>query len=201
MGNIILINPEADLHRFTDISFPCMRAYTNSTTIYVDQNDVAIYWAEKANAAQQAQCGYVLSSCDGIMGICGVGLCSCCCNTCTGLVQGTANPSHDVESTHNGSIVAGSYPTSLGRILQTGHAGAITAMVLASDPDIIDATNIHGNEKDIRHSYFSLSREVIEDVRELLVYRKSAEQRTARLVRREGSYVFDFLVAPAFVKS
>lgn len=35
--------------------------------------------------------------------------------------------------------------------------------------DIINATNVHGNVQELRHSYFSLSREVIEDVRDILV--------------------------------
>lgn len=171
VGNVILINPEADLDRFVQIAYPCIREYTESTTIYADKHDVAIFSAEKANNLQRASRNM----------------------PCRHMAQD--------QSARDSRPPMGSVKVpmmNLGRILEAGPLPYLDTMFA---PDIIDATNIHGNEKAVRHSYFSLSREVIEDMRELLVFRKKAEQRSARLVRREGSNVFDFLVAPSFVKN
>ena len=62
--------------------------------------------------------------------------------------------------------------------------------------DIINATSVSSNVHELRHSYFSLSREVIEDIRELIVTRRRAEHRKSRLTRRYDSNIFDFLLAP-----
>ena len=64
--------------------------------------------------------------------------------------------------------------------------------------DIINASTVHGNVGEVRHCYFDLSREVISDVRELIVERKRAISRDAKLVRQEGNF-FEFLVAPPYV--
>ncbi len=70
------------------------------------------------------------------------------------------------------------------------------------DVDIIDASTVSSNVHEIRHSYFSLSREVIEDVRELVLNDVRAESRVSRLIKRgNNTNIFDFLVAPSFVSS
>eukprot|EP01055_Gregarina_sp_Pseudo9_P002643 Gregarina_sp_Pseudo_9__2642@NODE_289_length_3280_cov_4_072508_g256_i1_p1_GENE_NODE_289_length_3280_cov_4_072508_g256_i1NODE_289_length_3280_cov_4_072508_g256_i1_p1_ORF_typecomplete_len696_score137_72DUF900/PF05990_12/6_5e39Lipase/PF00151_19/0_0024Lipase_2/PF01674_18/0_034LCAT/PF02450_15/0_065_NODE_289_length_3280_cov_4_072508_g256_i111553242 len=68
------------------------------------------------------------------------------------------------------------------------------------DLDIIDTTYMDTNVHGMRHSFWSLNREIIEDFRELLVTRKRASQRTGRLDRRDGN-VWVFRVAPAFLTS
>ncbi|CXI77483.1 conserved Plasmodium protein, unknown function [Plasmodium berghei] len=68
------------------------------------------------------------------------------------------------------------------------------------DVDVIDTTWLGSNVHTLRHSYWSLNREIIEDIRELIVTRKRARQRTSRLDRREGN-VWVYRVAPSHLKS
>lgn len=68
------------------------------------------------------------------------------------------------------------------------------------DLDIIDTTYMDTNVHGLRHSFWSLNREIIEDLREILVTRKRASQRTGRLDRRDGN-VWVFRVAPSFLTS
>lgn len=68
------------------------------------------------------------------------------------------------------------------------------------DVDVIDTTWLGSNINNIRHTFWFLNREIIEDIRELIVYRKRACQRTGRLDRREGN-VWVYRVAPQDVKS
>eukprot|EP01057_Protomagalhaensia_wolfi_P003379 Protomagalhaensia_wolfi_Nauph_80__3378@NODE_3432_length_802_cov_26_665793_g2695_i0_p1_GENE_NODE_3432_length_802_cov_26_665793_g2695_i0NODE_3432_length_802_cov_26_665793_g2695_i0_p1_ORF_typecomplete_len120_score13_79_NODE_3432_length_802_cov_26_665793_g2695_i0392751 len=68
------------------------------------------------------------------------------------------------------------------------------------DLDVVDTTFMDTNVHGLRHSFWSLNREIIEDFRELLVTRKRASQRTGRLDRRDGN-VWVFRVAPSFLTS
>lgn len=75
--------------------------------------------------------------------------------------------------------------------------------------DVIDASSVHGNVGEVKHCYFDLSREVIEDVRELVVSRKRAIERISRLIihfkmlnsntlDESESNLFGFLIAPYY---
>ena len=67
------------------------------------------------------------------------------------------------------------------------------------DIDVVNASAIGGSNVDKnRHCYFHLSRQTLEDMRELIVSRKRAKDRRGRLVRYEGNF-FDFLVAPSYI--
>ena len=67
------------------------------------------------------------------------------------------------------------------------------------DIDVVNASAIGGSNVDKnRHCYFHLSRQTLEDMRELIVSRKRAKDRKGRLVRYEGNF-FDFLVAPSYI--
>ncbi|CBZ51136.1 conserved hypothetical protein [Neospora caninum Liverpool] len=68
------------------------------------------------------------------------------------------------------------------------------------DLDVIDMTWLGHNVHSMRHSYWPLNREIIEDIRELVVTRKRARQRTSRLDRREGN-VWVYRVAPSSLTS
>lgn len=64
------------------------------------------------------------------------------------------------------------------------------------DCDLIDTTHIQANVHKLRHSYFHLSRELLEDVRDIIVSRKGrASQRSSRLVQQEGNF-YGWLIAP-----
>eukprot|EP00921_Rhytidocystis_pertsovi_P001013 GHVQ01001727.1.p1 GENE.GHVQ01001727.1~~GHVQ01001727.1.p1 ORF type:complete len:341 (-),score=45.40 GHVQ01001727.1:794-1816(-) len=68
------------------------------------------------------------------------------------------------------------------------------------DLDVIDTTFMDQNVGGMRHVFFNLNREVIEDLRELILQRKRAFLRTSRLDRRAGN-VWVYRVAPSFLKS
>ena len=66
------------------------------------------------------------------------------------------------------------------------------------DCDVVDTSLIQANVGGQRHSYFHLSREMLEDVREILVDRRvRARLRPSRLVRREGN-LYGWLQAPPY---
>lgn len=60
--------------------------------------------------------------------------------------------------------------------------GRISAIILV-DLDVIDTTFVDQNVHAMRHSFWNLNREIIEDIRELMVTRKRARQRMGRLDR------------------
>lgn len=68
------------------------------------------------------------------------------------------------------------------------------------DIDVIDATFNQSNVHFLRHSFFSLNREIIDDLRELLTSRRRARHRVSKLERREGN-VWVYRVAPPNVTS
>jgi len=68
------------------------------------------------------------------------------------------------------------------------------------DLDIVNTTCVCSNVEEFAHSFFYISREMLEDIRELLVTKRRARDRTARLVQREASNVFDVCVAPGYVR-
>mmetsp|Transcript_27233 Transcript_27233/g.55743 ORF Transcript_27233/g.55743 Transcript_27233/m.55743 type:complete len:294 (-) Transcript_27233:154-1035(-) len=65
------------------------------------------------------------------------------------------------------------------------------------DVDVIDTSSVFSNVQKLRHSYFNVSRDILEDIHEVLVSRNRAAQRKARLVKREGN-VYGWLQAPPF---
>ena len=67
--------------------------------------------------------------------------------------------------------------------------------------DIIDTSSVHSNVEGIRHSFFHLSRETLDDIKEVLVSGRRAKERRGRLVLRdhEGN-IYDVCVAPSTVR-
>lgn len=68
------------------------------------------------------------------------------------------------------------------------------------DLDVIDTTYVDQNVHLLRHSYWNINKEIIEDMREMLVGRKRAAMRSARLDRKVGN-VFMYRVAPSCLTS
>lgn len=76
-----------------------------------------------------------------------------------------------------------------------------TTQSLLLDIDIINTSSITGSNIDKnRHCYFHLSRQTLEDIRETIVSRKRAKERSARLIRSDGNF-FEFLIAPPYIKA
>eukprot|EP00668_Euglena_longa_P000044 GGOE01000054.1.p1 GENE.GGOE01000054.1~~GGOE01000054.1.p1 ORF type:complete len:893 (+),score=256.80 GGOE01000054.1:92-2680(+) len=67
------------------------------------------------------------------------------------------------------------------------------------DLDVIDTTWIENNVQDLRHSYWNINRELVEDLRELVVTQRRARDRS-RLAARFGN-VYSFLAAPSCLKN
>jgi len=66
------------------------------------------------------------------------------------------------------------------------------------DVDVVQTTHLGANVQDVRHNAFSLNRELVDDLRDVLVNRQRAFQRSARLQYRGGNR-YNFLVAPTHV--
>ncbi|CAD7695817.1 unnamed protein product [Ostreobium quekettii] len=66
------------------------------------------------------------------------------------------------------------------------------------DMDVIETTYIETNVHAWRHNYFNVNRELVEDLRDLLVTQRRAHQRTSRLEWLGGN-VFGFLIAPSHI--
>ncbi|EDO06439.1 hypothetical protein BBOV_II004840 [Babesia bovis T2Bo] len=66
------------------------------------------------------------------------------------------------------------------------------------DMDVIDTTMIDTNVDFLKHSLYQMKREIMDDMREVILMKIRAEQRQTRLDRRRGN-VFVFRVAPAAV--
>uniref|UniRef100_A0A0G4H1T9 Transmembrane protein n=1 Tax=Chromera velia CCMP2878 TaxID=1169474 RepID=A0A0G4H1T9_9ALVE len=66
--------------------------------------------------------------------------------------------------------------------------------------DVIDTSMVEQNVHSLRHAFYNMNREIVEDLREIITSRRRAKDRTSRLDRREGN-VWVFRVAPPYVKS
>lgn len=91
---------------------------------------------------------------------------------------------------------------SLAGVLSDEHVGQhqqteVTVM-LPLDLDLIDTTYLDANVHEVKHSYFSLNRSMVDDMRELIIRRERAKDRRSRLVHIDGN-VYTFLNAPSYV--
>ncbi|SBT37843.1 conserved Plasmodium protein, unknown function [Plasmodium ovale wallikeri] len=68
------------------------------------------------------------------------------------------------------------------------------------DMDVIDTTFVETNVDFLKHSFYQVKREIIDDIREVLISNVRAHERVSRLDRRRGN-VFVLRVAPAGVGS
>ncbi|CAE8599403.1 unnamed protein product, partial [Polarella glacialis] len=65
--------------------------------------------------------------------------------------------------------------------------------------DIIDCSNIDQNVHDLRHNYYMLNTQMVEDVCELIGLREKAAFRS-RLCQHGDGNVFSFLSPPSYLK-
>jgi len=212
IGALVFVNPEADVEAFL-AAYPAMKALSDSITVYVDVTDQAIFWSEKVNTLKRwwkAQ--------------------NCCVPHATADTINTLPNPHEEEEgevREEESVCCVTYP-SLGRLkhglsisrrqeqqqqqLQQSklHAGGcqrqsegsrqVVDDALDIDVDVINAASITDNVDKVRHCHFDLSRETLEDIRELVVDRRRARERRARLIEStSGATYFEFLVAPPYV--
>jgi hypothetical protein len=67
------------------------------------------------------------------------------------------------------------------------------------DVDVINTSSLDANAAGIRHSYFSLNRLTVDDIRDVIVYRLRAKDRMTRLLPKDGNE-FSYLSAPSWIR-
>ncbi|AFZ79129.1 hypothetical protein BEWA_019750 [Theileria equi strain WA] len=77
---------------------------------------------------------------------------------------------------------------------------SFTERSLWLDIDVIDTTMIDTNVDFLKHSFYQMKREIMDDIREVILMHTRAEYRQTRLDRRRGN-VYVFRVAPANVNN
>jgi len=70
---------------------------------------------------------------------------------------------------------------------------------LYPDIDIISTTSLDANIQGMRHTFFSSNRMLTDDLFDIIVYRRRAAQRDARLVKLDG-VMYSYMSPPAFFK-
>ncbi|XP_026193348.1 uncharacterized protein LOC34624072 [Cyclospora cayetanensis] len=170
------LNPEFFLDDFVAKEYSFLRQYCSNISIFCDAHDGALWWSELFSGKQalgRSVFGLYARSNDS--------------ESCVGEQE------NDLRKP---PLYASS--TAYFQGYEPEHLHADTRDWL--DVDVIDMTWLGSNVHALRHSYWSLNREVIEDLRELIVTRKRARHRTSRLDRREGN-VWVYRVAPSSLTS
>jgi hypothetical protein len=179
-GALIFPNPEADLITFVKSS-KMLEDIMESITIYSDQGDSALSWAQTINSIfPTKECKELEKG-----------------NSCQSLgkVKTVLRRNHCVKD--GNLLFEESSPLSSNLVSPfvrySPFPGGDGEELI--DCDIIDTSLVKERTDKSRHSYFHLSRELLEDTRELLVTGKRASSRKSRLVLREGN-LYGWLQAP-----
>lgn len=175
LSSIILTNAEADLQKFIQIQYPIMRQYCEMITVYVDESDGALFPDELLTRTR-------------MLGLHGIG-------SSIKTYHENHRGNHDdiewndveLEPSERKTI---SWMLKLNRPLLTEH--------FEFDVDYIDCTLLDANVHDLRHNYYNLNKSVVDDIHDILVYKKRAIHRKRRLVRIQSN-LFTFLSAPSYI--
>ena len=157
IGKIVFIHPEADFQSLTKL-FPLLRSCADSMTVYCDESDMALFFADWIN--------YIEFVC------------------------------------HRGGSRS-EYSGGLGRGVISSFVD-IEGETLLDFIDVISDDTATGNVDTPHHTYFDLSRCVIEDIRQYIVEGLRAKDRVSRLIQRHDAtqttrgIMFQFLVAPPY---
>ncbi|PFH32079.1 hypothetical protein BESB_020200 [Besnoitia besnoiti] len=170
---LIFLNPEFFLDDFVMSEYSFLRQFCSNISIFCDAHDGALWWSELFSGRQA-------------LGRSVFGLYTR--PTDDGTDQGV-NPKLPPAYAGTMACFQGYEP----EYLKSDSREWL-------DLDVIDMTWLGHNVHSMRHSYWPLNREIIEDIRELVVTRKRARQRTSRLDRREGN-VWVYRVAPSSLTS
>ncbi|PHJ22047.1 transmembrane [Cystoisospora suis] len=172
---LIFLNPEFFLDDFVRHEYSFLRQYCSNISLFCDAHDGALWWSELFSGRQALG------------------------RSVFGLYTRPKGSGSDT-----GSDVARKLPPVYAETMacfqgyEPDYLKSDTREWL--DLDVIDMTWLGNNVHAMRHSYWPLNREIIEDIRELVVTRKRARQRTSRLDRREGN-VWVYRVAPSSLTS
>eukprot|EP00873_Tetraselmis_striata_P001744 jgi/Tetstr1/422008/TSEL_012872.t1 len=182
IATITMLNPEYPLCEFLRSCAKSLRTICPLVTIYGDMRDTALFGAElwnaldatfidRANQRKQRSNESGVADGSGSLPIHNDGMeedGTCCCG---GIISERALGNHLYN-------IKGAFGEPL-------------------DIDIIDTTFLEANVHNVRHNAFSLNRDIVEDLRDIITTFRRASQRP-RLEARGGN-VFSFMVAPAHV--
>ncbi|BAM41347.1 uncharacterized protein TOT_030000609 [Theileria orientalis strain Shintoku] len=173
---VTLLNPFYPVYDFVQNDYPRLKQYCSHITIYSDVNDKALKVAELITGKKR------------------LGRCVNELYTMEERVDETA------KRCTLGSIVL---PFTLEEVRNLKKNKKKIKEIIENrkkkhwlDVDVIDTTCLGSNVHALRHSYWFLNREVIEDLRDLIVNRKRAQDRSSRLDRSLGN-TWVYRVAPS----
>ncbi|EAN30970.2 hypothetical protein TpMuguga_03g00235 [Theileria parva strain Muguga] len=174
---VTLLNPFYPVHDFIQNDYPKLKLYCSHITIYSDINDKALKIAELITGKKRL-------------------------GRCVNELYTLEEP---VDSSLEKRCTLGSImlPFTLEEVKTLKKNKKHNREIIETrkkkhwlDVDVIDTTCLGSNVHALRHSYWFLNREVIEDLRDLIVNRKRAQDRTSRLDRSLGN-TWVYRVAPS----
>ncbi|EEA04746.1 uncharacterized protein CMU_038120 [Cryptosporidium muris RN66] len=226
--SMTFLNPDVYLDDFISKVFPILRKYCNLITMYGDSQDGALKWSEIIHGRKALGCNvfglhYGVASFKDRSNQSNISIYDLQ-NKSDHILSAEAsvqpetklNKVNRQESTlsliYPSRLLSGKFPaktfspqnSNSGIFNASGSSGKIEAHKEVNfqylDMDVIDQSYIDQNVSTMRHNNWNLNREVIEDLRELVVTRKRAYQRSTRLDKREGN-VWVYRLAPSYVTS
>eukprot|EP00923_Selenidium_pygospionis_P000865 GHVN01001352.1.p1 GENE.GHVN01001352.1~~GHVN01001352.1.p1 ORF type:complete len:586 (+),score=52.49 GHVN01001352.1:2400-4157(+) len=172
--SVTFLHPEYHLRDFVDHDYSLMKAYCRQITILGDTSDKALWWSElisRTPAMGREVFGYFQDV-----------------DRVPSESFFERNALAQMSPFADSAVV--NRPLSASNRMNTNtYFAGFTETNPLDDPkewldvDVIDATFCQSNAHLLRHSFFSLNREIIDDIRESLTSRKRAQHRTSRLER------------------
>eukprot|EP00192_Tetraselmis_astigmatica_P009321 CAMPEP_0117655888 /NCGR_PEP_ID=MMETSP0804-20121206/4515_1 /TAXON_ID=1074897 /ORGANISM="Tetraselmis astigmatica, Strain CCMP880" /LENGTH=881 /DNA_ID=CAMNT_0005462261 /DNA_START=165 /DNA_END=2810 /DNA_ORIENTATION=- len=169
LSTVLLLNTEIGRHEFVDCYARRLTDMCGCISIYADGSDVALIGSEL-------------------------------CNSLLALVWPNRRSPKVMEDLSKAPMKKqlarqnSKWEYSLGRIKKD----LLYADGQLVDVDIIQTTHLGANVQSVRHSAWSLNRELVDDLRDTIVNKQRAFQRSSRLQYRGGNR-YNFLVAPTHV--
>jgi len=190
MATCVLISPDADQKSFLDHDFDALRQLCRRITMYGDERDWALFFSEvftreRSLGKHPHELVRGGSTREVTPPLC---------------MAGSVNSTAGSTSQPNLRTADHNLRTSSGRFVSSSAASysSGTAPALPLDMDVIDTSWMDSNVQALRHSYFNVNRWLIDDIRDTIVMRSRAHERTSRLTHRRGN-VWSFLAAPRHV--
>ncbi len=84
-------------------------------------------------------------------------------------------------------------------VMVMGKSGKLRPRRMYPDIDIVSTTSLDANIQGMRHTFFSSNRMLTDDLFDIIVYRRRAAQRDARLIKLDG-VSYSYMSPPAFFK-
>ena len=191
LATFTLFNPEADLDAFCQSHYSNVYQVCNNISLFVDESDGALGWAELMSRQrmlgryatqylrrQNRRASYsFIADRPSLVGP---------------LSQSSSNSS--IPSTTAVPPVTGDQKQRkpLLRLAKPNMS------FVDYDLDIMDMTQLDASIHDLRHCYFNINRNVLDDLRDIIVHKKRARYRQNRLLKVDSN-VYTYISAPSFL--